>query len=160
MRKDELDTLLGLISKLKPNEWTQIVLYVQKKYSSKQASVPMPSVEELSDYSVIYDFPGLEKSQMVQGQEPSTISVAVELTDMDRVNEELDKMLNKLEKANSRADELASKIKDLRSKKILSDDWKELIVEDAKTKEKLVIINSDGVEITSSDLNVRLVPKE
>lgn len=46
------------------------------------------------------------------------------------------------------------------SSKILSNDWKELIVEDAKTKEKLVIINSDGVEITSSDLNVRLVPKE
>lgn len=45
------------------------------------------------------------------------------------------------------------------SKMILSNDWKELIVEDAKTKEKLVIINSDGVEITSSDLNVRLVPK-
>lgn len=45
------------------------------------------------------------------------------------------------------------------SSKILSDDWKELIVEDEKTKEKLVIINSDGVEITSSDLNVRLVPK-
>lgn len=45
------------------------------------------------------------------------------------------------------------------SSKILSNDWKELIVEDAKTKEKLVIINSDGVEITSSDLNVRLVPK-
>lgn len=46
------------------------------------------------------------------------------------------------------------------SKMILSNDWKELIVEDEKTKEKLVIINSDGVEITSSDLNVRLVPKE
>lgn len=45
------------------------------------------------------------------------------------------------------------------SKKILSNDWKELIVEDEKTKEKLVIINSDGVEITSSDLNVILVPK-
>ena len=46
------------------------------------------------------------------------------------------------------------------SSKILSSDWKELIVEDAKTKEKLVIINCDGVEITSSHLNVRLVPKE
>lgn len=45
------------------------------------------------------------------------------------------------------------------SLKILSNDWKELIVEDEKTKEKLVIINSDGVEITSSDLNVRLVLK-
>ena len=46
------------------------------------------------------------------------------------------------------------------SKTILSDEWRELIVEDAKTKEKLVIINSDGVEITSSHLSVRLVPKE
>lgn len=45
------------------------------------------------------------------------------------------------------------------SLKILSNDWKELIVEDEKTKEKQVIINSDGVEITSSDLNVRLIPK-
>lgn len=45
------------------------------------------------------------------------------------------------------------------SKMILSNEWKELIVEDAKTKEKLVIINSDGVEITSPHLNVRLVPK-
>lgn len=45
------------------------------------------------------------------------------------------------------------------SSKILSNDWKELIVEDEKTKEKLVIINSDGVEITSPHLNVRLVPK-
>lgn len=116
MRKDELDTLLSMISKLKPHEWNQIVHYVQKKYSSKQASVPMPSMEELSDYSANLDFPGLVKDQMVQGQEPSTISVAVELTDMDQVNEELDKMLIKLEKANSLADELASKIKDLRSK--------------------------------------------
>lgn len=92
-------------------------------------------------------------------KELSTIAVAVKLEGLDQVNEELDKMLNKLEKANSLADELAPKIKDLCSKKILSNDWKELIVEDAKTKEKLVIINSDGVEITSSDLNVRLVPK-
>lgn len=102
----------------------------------------------------------LVQEQMVQKEELSTISVAVELEGLDQVNEELDKMLNKLEKANSLADELASKIKDLCSKKILSNDWKELIVEDEKTKEKLVIINSDGVEITSSDLNVRLIPKE
>lgn len=63
MRKDELDTLLSMISKLKPHEWKQIVHYVQKKYSSKQASVPMPSMEELSDYSANLDFPGLMKSQ-------------------------------------------------------------------------------------------------
>lgn len=101
----------------------------------------------------------LVKEQMVQKQEISTIAVAVKLEGLDQVNEELDKMLIKLEKANSLADELASKIKDLCSKTILSDDWKELIIEDAKTKEKLVIINSDGVEITSSHLSVRLVPK-
>ena len=58
----------------------------------------------------------LVQEQMVQKKEISTISVAVELEGLDQVNEELDKMLNKLEKANSRADELASKIKDLRSK--------------------------------------------
>lgn len=92
-------------------------------------------------------------------KEISTIAVAVKLEGLDQVNEELDRMLIKLEKTNLLADELASKIKDLCSKKILSNDWKELIIEDAKTKEKLVIINSDGVEITSSDLNVRLVPK-
>lgn len=101
----------------------------------------------------------LVKEQMVQKEELSTISVAVKLEGLDQVNEELDKMLIKLEKANSLADELASKIKDLCSKTILSDEWRELIVEDAKTKEKLVIINSDGVEITSSHLSVRLVPK-
>jgi hypothetical protein len=101
----------------------------------------------------------LVKEQMVQKQEISTIAVAVKLEGLDQVNKELDKMLIKVEKANSLADELASKIKDLCSKTILSDEWRELIVEDAKTKEKLVIINSDGVEITSSDLNVRLVPK-
>ena len=101
----------------------------------------------------------LVKEQMIQKKEISTISVAVELEGLDQVNEELDKMLIKLEKANSLADELASKIKDLCSKTILSDEWRELIVEDAKTKEKLVIINSDGVEITSSHLSVRLVPK-
>lgn len=102
----------------------------------------------------------LVKEQMVQKQEISTIAVAVKLEGLDQVNEELDKMLIKVEKANSLADELASKIKDLCSKTILSDEWRELIVEDAKTKEKLVIINSDGVEITSSHLSVRLVPKE
>ena len=92
-------------------------------------------------------------------KELSTIAVAVKLEGLDQVNEELDRMLIKLEKANSLADELTLEIKDLCSKKILSNEWKELIVEDTKTKEKLVIINSDGVEITSSDLNVRLVPK-
>lgn len=43
---------------------------------------------------------------------------------------------------------------------ILSNKWKKLIVEDVKTKKELVIINDDGVEITSSNLNVRLIPKK
>ena len=49
-------------------------------------------------------------------KELSAISIAVELTNMDQVNDELDKMLIKLEKANSLADELALTIKDLCSK--------------------------------------------
>lgn len=53
---------------------------------------------------------------MEENKEISTISVAVKLEGLDQVNDELDKMLNKLEKANSLADELASKIKDLCSK--------------------------------------------
>lgn len=54
--------------------------------------------------------------QMVQKKEISTIAVAVKLEGLDQVNEELDKMLIKLEKANSLADELALTIKDLCSK--------------------------------------------
>lgn len=54
--------------------------------------------------------------QMVQKKEISTIAVAVKLEGLDQVNEELDKMLIKLEKANSLADELALEIKDLCSK--------------------------------------------
>ena len=53
----------------------------------------------------------LVQEQMVQKEELSTISVAVKLEGLDQVNEELDKMLDKLEKANSLADELASKVK-------------------------------------------------
>lgn len=58
----------------------------------------------------------LVNEQMVQKKEISTLSVAVKLEGLDQINEELDKMLNKLEKANSLADELALTIKDLCSK--------------------------------------------
>lgn len=53
----------------------------------------------------------LVQEQMVQKKELSTIAVAVKLEGLDQVNEELDRMLIKLEKANSKADELASKVK-------------------------------------------------
>lgn len=53
---------------------------------------------------------------MDENKEISTIAVAVKLEGLDQVNEELDKMLIKLEKANSLADELASSIKNLCSK--------------------------------------------
>lgn len=95
----------------------------------------------------------LVNEQMIQKKEISTIAVAVKLEGLDQVNEELDKMLNKLGKANSLADELASRIKGLCSKKILSNDWKELI---EKTKEKLVIINVvdvDRVSVVSKELS-------
>lgn len=58
----------------------------------------------------------LVNEQMVQKKEISTIAVAVKLEGLDQVNEELDRMLIKLEKANSLADELALKVKDLCSK--------------------------------------------
>lgn len=58
----------------------------------------------------------LVEEQMVQKKEISTIAVAVKLEGLDQVNEELDRMLIKLEKANSLADELALKVKDLCSK--------------------------------------------
>lgn len=48
---------------------------------------------------------------MDENKEISTISVAVKLEGLDQVNDELDRMLNKLEKANSLADELTSKLK-------------------------------------------------
>lgn len=44
-------------------------------------------------------------------KELSTIAVAVKLEGLDQVNEELDRMLIKLEKANSLADELTSELK-------------------------------------------------
>lgn len=53
---------------------------------------------------------------MDENKEISTLSVAVKLEGLDQVNDELDKILNKLEKANSLADELALEIKDLCSK--------------------------------------------
>ena len=53
----------------------------------------------------------LVQEQMIQKKEISTLSVAVKLEGLDQVNDELDKILNKLEKANSLADELASKLK-------------------------------------------------
>lgn len=56
------------------------------------------------------------RNYMDDNKEIGTLSVAVKLEGLDQINEELDKVLNKLEKANSLADELASKIKDLCSK--------------------------------------------
>lgn len=59
----------------------------------------------------LVDALNLVNEQMVQKKEISTIAVAVKLEGLDQINEELDKVLNKLEKANSLADELASKLK-------------------------------------------------
>ena len=63
MEKKLLEQLLELISRLKPHEWERLKVFVDKKYSSKQRQVPMPSLEELMDYSIAFDFPNLRNQQ-------------------------------------------------------------------------------------------------
>lgn len=62
MSKGLLETLFKCISQLKPHEWQRLKNYVDKKYSSKQDAVPMPSLEELKDYSN-FDFPFVKNQQ-------------------------------------------------------------------------------------------------
>lgn len=76
----------------------------------------------------------LVQEQMVQKKEISTISVAVELEGLDQVNEELDKMLIKLEKANSLADELTSKLKTYVQKQSYPMNGKNLLLRMKKQK--------------------------
>lgn len=68
MEKKLLDNLLGIVSTLKPYEWEQFKNYVDKKYSSKQSATPMPSLEELCDYSN-FDFPGIRNQQFECGRD-------------------------------------------------------------------------------------------
>lgn len=68
-------------------------------------------MDEIKIKKSFIDALDLVEEQMVQKQEISTIAVAVKLEGLDQVNEELDRMLIKLEKANSLADELTSKLK-------------------------------------------------
>lgn len=49
MERKTLEKALDVISELKPHEWEQLQHYVNKKYSSKQKAVPMPSREEYKD---------------------------------------------------------------------------------------------------------------
>lgn len=63
------------------------------------------------DENEVKDLINAAREHLVEKKEISTLSVAVKLEGMDQVNDELDRMLNKLEKANSLADELASKVK-------------------------------------------------
>ena len=63
------------------------------------------------DENEVKDLVNSTREHLVQSKELDTISVAVELTGMDQVNDEIDKMLIKLEKAKSMADELTSKLK-------------------------------------------------
>ena len=62
MEKNVLNNLLAIVSTLKPYEWQQFKNYVDKKYSSKQDVTPMPSIEELKDYSS-FDFPNVNNQQ-------------------------------------------------------------------------------------------------
>lgn len=66
MDKRILEEVFKAISQLKPYEWEQLKIYVDKKYSSKQFGVPMPSLEELRDYSA-FDFPSIKNQQSEYG---------------------------------------------------------------------------------------------
>lgn len=62
MDEKKLKELFSLIAQLKPHEWSQLKRYVDKKYSSKQSSTPMPNLEELREYSSM-DFPCIKNRQ-------------------------------------------------------------------------------------------------
>lgn len=62
MNENLLHEAFKIISQLKPYEWQQLKNYVDKKYSSKQAVVPMPDLEELKDYTS-FDFPSVRNQQ-------------------------------------------------------------------------------------------------
>lgn len=95
----------------------------------------------------------LVNEQMVQKQELSTIAVAVELKGMDQINEELDKMLNKLEKANSLADELASKLKaDPDDLKVLAKPLQEYLTSHFNPMCS-VVVDVDRVTVVSKELS-------
>lgn len=74
------------------------------------------NIKDLVNAKNLINAVDLVEEQMIRKEELSTIAVAVKLEGLDQVNEELDKILIKLEKANSLADELALEIKDLCSK--------------------------------------------
>ena len=95
----------------------------------------------------------LVKEQMIQKKEISTISVAVELEGLDQVNDELDRMLNKLEKANSLADELASKVKvDQDELKVLAKPLQEYLTSHFNPTCS-VVVDVDRVTVVSRELS-------
>ena len=86
-------------------------------------------------------------------KELSTISVAVKLEGLDQVNEELDKMLIKLEKANSLADELASKVKaDPDELKVLAKPLQEYLTSNFNPMCS-VVVDVDRVTVVSKELS-------
>ena len=90
---------------------------------------------------------------MDENKELSTISVAVKLEGMDQVNEELDKMLIKLEKAKSLADELASKVKvDPDELKVLAKPLQEYLTSHFNPMCS-VVVDVDRVTVLSKELS-------
>lgn len=95
----------------------------------------------------------LVKEQMIQKKEISTIAVAVKLEGMDQVNDELDKILNKLEKANSLADELASKVRmDPDELKVLAKPLQEYLTNHFNPMCS-VVVDVDRVTVVSKELS-------
>lgn len=90
---------------------------------------------------------------MDENKEISTIYVAVELEGLDQANEELDKMLIKLEKANSLADELTSKVKtDPDELKVLAKPLQEYLTSRFNPMCS-VVVDVDRVTIVSRELS-------
>lgn len=90
---------------------------------------------------------------MDENKELSTLSVAVKLEGMDQVNDEIDKMLIKLEKANSRADELASKVKvELDELKALAKPLQEYLTSHFNPMCS-VVVDVDRVTVVSKELS-------
>ena len=86
-------------------------------------------------------------------REISTIAVAVKLEGLDQVNEELDKMLIKLEKANSLADELVLKVKaDPDELKVLAKPLQEYLTSHFNPMCS-VVVDVDRVTVVSRELS-------
>lgn len=105
------------------------------------------------DENEVKDLINAAREHLVEKEEISTIAVCVKLEGLDQVNEELNKMLIKLEKANSLADELASKVKvDPDELKALAKPLQEYLISHFNPMCS-VVVDVDRVTVVSKELS-------